>query len=190
MACLSQEERFLVNFRNNQHRLMFSGLTAIVGLIVSFSMMYVGGPTAHHLPGAPFHIVAFLGAGAAGWFCLRAFGLNGWQGPVCTFGGGLGITLLGAVIGSWICVILTACDLMVSAIVERGFQNLEKTMTFFDLVQTLIMSPVLGGISIIDAAESLAVLLVWGLGMAGLHVYVRRLRTRWPVAETSQRKDD
>lgn len=73
MACLSQEEGFLVNFRNNQHRLMFSGLTALVGLTVSFSMMYVGGPTAHHLPGIPFHIGAFLGAGAAGWFCLRAF---------------------------------------------------------------------------------------------------------------------
>lgn len=100
------------------------------------------------------------------------------------------MTLLGAEIGSWICVILIACGVTVSAIVERGFQNLEKTMTVFDLVQTLIMSPVLGVISIIDAAESLAVLLVWGLGMAGLHVYVRRLRTRLPVAETSQRKDD
>ena len=52
----------------HRKRLVFAGLTALAGLIVSIAMMYLGEHHAGQLPGVAFHITATLGIMIGGYF--------------------------------------------------------------------------------------------------------------------------
>jgi hypothetical protein len=167
----------------------FALATALVGLIVSFAMMYRGGSMANHLPDEPFHIGAFIGAGAAGWLCMGAFGRIGPAGAFCSVGGGIGATLLGAAFGTWVCLPIVLFVEWFSSSLRSGSWVGDIDVALLDLLEITVMSPVLGLTAIIDAATSPAALLVWCLGMASLHVYARALRVRGPIPRISLRRN-
>lgn len=135
----------------NKRRVAFALAVALAGLVVSFAMVHVGGPTAHHLPGIPFHVAAVFGAGVAGWLCCGAFGRAAALGWAVALTGSVAMTFLGAVLGS----------VLIGAI--------------FDGVTAALAFPVLGFVAIIDAAESPAALLIWLLCMAALHLFARKI---------------
>ncbi len=141
----------------NKRRVAFSLAVALAGLVVSFAMVHVGGPTAHHLPGIPFHVAAVFGAGLAGWWCCDAFGRTAASGWAIALAGSVAMTFLGAVLGS--------------VLIGAVFDGLTAALAF----------PVLGFVSIIDAAESPVAVLIWLLCMAGLHVFARKIRSSGPI---------
>jgi hypothetical protein len=141
----------------HRKRLVFAGLTALAGLIVSIAMIYLGGHHAGQLPGVAFHITATLGAGAAGWFCMGAFGHAATVGWMIALTGGIGMTILGAVFAG--------------IMIGGYFNGLGGAIAF----------PALGFIAIIDAAESPHAVLVWLTCMSGLHLLAGSIHRRGSV---------
>jgi hypothetical protein len=146
-------EKSLVIGTRRYSRLAFAVATCVVGGIVSFVMVYWGGPNARHLPDGTFHLGAFFGAAAAGWICMGCFGRPKWKGWVIALLGGVAMTFFGALIGATI--------INESRFFMRGAE--------------------LGVFAIFDAAESPFVMTVWGLGMTALHLFAVKLRARGPI---------
>lgn len=144
----------------NNPRVCFAIAVAAVGLAVSFAMIFVGGPMARHLPGLSFHLAALFGAGIAGLLCASAFGHKSWRGWCAAGLGGVGMTLLGALIGAGL-------------IWQTRF---------------VISGPFLGLLAVVDAAESLPVVLIWSLCIVALHLLAQRLRTAGAFAWPGRRR--
>lgn len=145
-----------------QSRLLFAAVTAVVGVVVALAMAHVGGPNARYLPRNGLYVAAFAGAWLAGAFCAGAFGRAGALGWGIAFTGAVGMTFLGALIGAAI---------------------LWQTRFF-------LSGPFLGVVAIIDAVESPAVLVLWGISMAGLHVLAKRLRAAGPFVWSGRKRAD